>query len=574
MQTLTHNVLGEVVFDTDLSEKILEKLNASNGFRDKILQSADTAACFAFLEKIMVLCLEISEMKQRCVPELHDNRLFKQIESIMYSIINVMQDFEKTASLEKTLYRIEFETFPIIEETIATFTYFNFAALAKESEEAFWNPETGKAKALWFNRYAAESQKTGEYKYELSIIVLAFNNWEMTKQCVDSLLRWMPADLNFELILFNHGSTDGVKRYFESVNPTKQLDIKINSCSLLHTMHRVIEGKYFLQISNDVIMTPNAVENMLRACKDDPKIGYLVPSTPNVSGLQTVDIGEYSSIDEFNILAAKNNVYDPIRHEERVALCNPLAFYPSSVYFAPDVLIGGKIYRIDEHKYAFPDDLTSLLIRRKGYKVVLQNDAFCHHFGSITLGKETTPEEKQKSLDLYNKGCERFKEYYGINPWSIGKCYHPAFSDEITEILSENAFEGRINILGINCGLGSDPLRIKTLYKELFNNSDVHITNYTNMKCFERDLKTVSEKAEYIEDLSAKLKSEKKGSYHYIVLEIPVNKTHHTQEIFNICTELLTDRGVLSIHQIENYDEDNESLTEYVRYPFECLINK
>jgi glycosyltransferase involved in cell wall biosynthesis len=572
MQTLTENVLGEVVFGKDFAEKILEKLNIANGYREKILQSTDSAACFFLLEKIMVLFIEISEMKHSCVSELKENRLFKQAECVIYSIFNVMQDFEKTNSLEKALHRIEFETFPIIEEMTATFYYFNFAALEKETEEEFWNPETGKAKDLWFNRYVAESEKTGEYKYEVSIVVIAFNKWEMTKVCVDSLLKWMPASLNYELILVNHGSTDGVKRFFESVKPTKQLDIKINSCAILNCLHRVIEGKYYLAISNDVIITPNAVENMLRACKDDPKIGYIVPTTPNVSNLQTIDIDDYNSIDELNAVAEKNNVYNPKRHEERVTLCNPLSFYPSSVYFAPDILMGGKIYRIDEHKFAFPDDLVSTLIRRKGYKVILQKDAYCHHIGSATLGTEKTPEEKQQAFKTYNESSRKFKEYYGVNPWAVGRCQHPIFTDGINQRISEIAFEGCINVLGINCGLGSDPLKIKTLYKELKGNTDVHITNYTNIQSFLQDLKTVSDRAEYTEDLPAKLRAEKKESFHYVVLEIPVNKSHHTNDIIEICTELIVKGGVLCLFLIENYSDDNDSLNDYMDYPYNILV--
>jgi hypothetical protein len=393
---------------------------------------------------------------------------------------------------------------------------------------------------------------------------------------VESLLKWIPSDLNYELILFNHGSTDGVKSYFESVKPTKQIDIKINSCSLMHCVHRVLEGKYYLQVSNDVIITPNAVENMLRACKDDPRIGYIVPSTPNVSGFQRIDIGEYSTVDELNVLAAKNNIYDPKRHEERVALCNPIGFYPTSLYFEPDILISGKIYRIDEHKYAFPDDLTSFLIRRKGFKVILQKDAYCHHIGSVTLRTEKTDEDKVKSLSIYKKKSEIFKQYYGANPWSVGKCHVnniSGISDYINNII---VFEGRINILGINCGLGADPLKIKALYKELKGNSDVHITNYTNFSWFETDLKTVSEKAVYTEDLMALLKTEKPESYNHVVMVIPENKEYHTQEFIDMCFDLLIYGGSLFIWLIEDYDVNDERIDKivYNKYPFEIFVKK
>ncbi|MDR0986633.1 MAG: glycosyltransferase family 2 protein [Ruminococcus sp.] len=572
MKMLDKNILGEIVFDKVTAEKILEKLKSAESYRDNILQSSDSAVCFSQCDEITGIFDEILQLKQDT--ELPENRIFKQAECVIYSVQNVAEDFSKHDSLEKAKYRLEFETFPIIEETIATFYYFNFAALDKESEEEFWNPETGKAKDLWCNRYIAESIKTGEYKYELSIMILAYNHCEMTKQCVESLLRWMPEGLNYELILCNHGSTDDVKSYFESVKPTKQLDLKINSCSLLQSLSRLIEGKYYLSISNDVIITPNAVENMLRACKDDPKIGYLVPTTPNVSGYQNTNIGAYTTIEELNILAEKNNIYDPRRHEERVNLCNPASFYPTSVYFAPDILITGKTYRIDEHKYSFPDDLASMLVRRKGYKIVLQRDAYCHHFGSATLSTEVTDNDLIESGNKYKESRRLFKKYYGINPWSVGRVAAPAFIEAMEHVNKLAGIEGHIEILGINSGLGALPLRIKTLYKEITGNTDVHITNYTNFPWFLTDLKTVSDKAVYAEDLMALLKAEKPESYNYVVMEIPANKEYHTREFIDLCTELVVYGGVFAIWCIEDYDINDENVLDYLKYPFRTMLKK
>ncbi|MDR0903340.1 MAG: glycosyltransferase [Ruminococcus sp.] len=571
---MNKNILGEAVFDKVTAEEILEKLALAEGYRDEILHCSDVKVCFSFLDKITEIFSKILEIKESSAVELKKNRLFLQAECAVYSIFNVREDYKKYNSLEKATYRLEFETFPIIEIIIATFTYFNFAALEKSSEEEFWNPETGKAKDLWRNRYIAESIKTGEYKYELSIMVVAFNKWEMTKQCVESLLKWMPADINYELILVNHGSTDGVKTYFESVKPTKQIDIKINSCSIVQCLDKVIEGRYFLSISNDVIMTPNAVENMLRACKEDPKIGFIVPTTPNVSGNQAINIGEYKTADELDVLAAKNNVYNPLKHEERVSLCNPLSFLPTAVYFDPDVYAGGKIYRMDEHKYSFPDDLLSMSVRRKGYKVILQKDAFCHHIGSATLRTETTAQEMNESVKRYVQGAKKYKRYYGIDPWAIGKCFTGSHLIAMLDTIENFGFDGKINVLGINCGLGSDPLKIKDIYKEYKGNTDVHVTNFTNFSRFETDLKTVSERAVYAEDLMALLKAETPESYHHVVMEIPANKEYHTQEFIDQCFDLLTYCGSLFIWCVEDYDEDNECKSNYNAYPFHAIVKK
>ena len=132
----------------------------------------------------------------------------------------------------------------------------------------------------------------------------------------------------------NHGSTDGTKEYFESIAPTKQLDILINGGGL-GAFTRIIEGKYYLEVTNDVIVTENAIANMIRCMESDEKIAWVVPTTPNVSNFQTIP-AEYKTIDEMHAFARKNNQFsDPYRWEQRARLCNPISLRRTSVAFHP-----------------------------------------------------------------------------------------------------------------------------------------------------------------------------------------------------------------------------------------------
>ena len=104
--------------------------------------------------------------------------------------------------------------------------------------------------SLCHNKYIDEAEKNGVYKYDLSIIVVGYNKLEHTKLCVENLLKYIPNNINYELILLNHGSTDNTKEYFEYVSPTKQLDLLKNGGSPT-AVNRIVEGKYLLAISND-----------------------------------------------------------------------------------------------------------------------------------------------------------------------------------------------------------------------------------------------------------------------------------------------------------------------------------
>ena len=87
------------------------------------------------------------------------------------------------------------------------------------------------------NWYLEEAAQTGKYKYDVSVLILAYNHLDYTRRCVESFLQTVPPDLNYELILVNHGSSDGTKEYFEKIGPHKQLNIAVNGGGgLLYTV--------------------------------------------------------------------------------------------------------------------------------------------------------------------------------------------------------------------------------------------------------------------------------------------------------------------------------------------------
>lgn len=137
------------------------------------------------------------------------------------------------------------------------------------------------------NAYIAYSEEKKEYKFELSIIVVAFNKLDYTKMCVESLLKHLPQDISYELILVNHGSSDGTKEYFESIHPDKQLDIKVNGGGL-NAIVRIVEGKYTLITSNDVIIADHAIDNLYRCMESDESIAWAVSTTSNLCNFKCV----------------------------------------------------------------------------------------------------------------------------------------------------------------------------------------------------------------------------------------------------------------------------------------------
>lgn len=426
----------------------------------------------------------------------------------------------------QALSKIEFELLPLIQEALLQFHYWALVHPDPERTERYYRDERA---ALAANPYIDRAMETGEYKYELSIVVYAYNKVEMTRQCIESLFRYLPEGLNYELILYNHGSTDGTQAYFEALNPHKQIDIKVNGVGL-HMSHRIIEGEFFLRVSNDVYFTPGAVENMLRCLREDPSIGVVVPSTPNVSNLQTIP-AHYGSLVELEAFARENNIYDPFRHEQRARLCDPLSMHRSAT------LVGAYPFGFLGHYFEgdllrmFPDDLMAMLYRRNGIRSVLVKDAFCHHHGSATLGAETQG-------DQYAKGRVAFQAAFGIDPWGTGFCYNPDLASLLAPLDKPH-----IDILGVNAGLGSNPLKIKELYRELKRNPDVHLTNAADREWMLRELPGVSDAVgqfSTLEDLF-----DPQDRFDHIVCEDPLLGGESPLELARACFAHLHDGGSL-----------------------------
>lgn len=427
------------------------------------------------------------------------------------------------------IHKIEFETIPLILNMKQYFYFFACVYPNPKKMEKYYQEEMYE---LSKNIYLEESFQTGNYKYDVSFYIAGYNHLDYTKRCVESFLKTVPGDLNYELILLNHGSSDGTKEYFESIRPTKQIDIAVNGGGA-PAAQRIIEGKYSVGISNDVILLENSIKNLLQCIKSDPKIVYAVPSTSNISNLQTIPVSYENDIQMYEF-AKKNNIYDPYRHEQRSRLCNPIAAYASHIIWN-EFCWNGRIY--PKVASSFPDDRISLLARRDGYKCVLVKDAYCHHFGSVTWKDHF---KKNNETEYFQRGREEFKKLFKVDPWGTGFCFDPEMIEALALARKEHT-----EILGLNCGLFSNPLKIKEELKEKAHNLDVVLYAITDHQEYLLDQKGLSDTAISISSIQ-ELKNFLAGhNFHYIVWETPFQTFHSAQGVFQLLQDHLEASGTL-----------------------------
>lgn len=437
-----------------------------------------------------------------------------------------------SVDFDKSLNKIEFELIPILKIAYIQF----YCQILKETNLLeFKNFLSNDLMTFFSNPYVEESEKIKSYKYDLSIVITAYNKLDYTKKCVESVLNFLPKNYTYELIYFNHGSLDDTKLYFESMKPQKQLDIAVNG-TVPAIITTIYEGKYILGISNDVIVTENAIENMLKTIESDQTIGQVVPATPNVSNLQTIP-STYKNIEEMHKFAEKNNIWNTSRHEQRVRLCNPIVLNRSILVEKLKKEMFEAIW-LSDNVQSFPDDKHSLWYRRNGYKLILAKDAFCYHAGSVTLKSEIKEKNEQY---FYETGRKEFIKLYGIDPWGLGFCYSPELFKYLPCIDKE-----KVQILGINCGLGSNPLKVKETIRENTGNNEIKIFNFTNNSLYILDLNGVSDQVKYYKNNNELFKNTHNNKFNYIIFEQWKDEKEF-QEILKKIDNILCDNGYFCI---------------------------
>jgi len=382
---------------------------------------------------------------------------------------------------EKTEWKLEYELIPIIE--VGTMQFYYWAIVEG-------HPEAKKEFELFLRstdtfRLLDIPKEERKYELDLSIIVLGYNHLDYTIQCVDSVLENTPSNIKSEIVILNHGSTDDTKKYFENMKEVKVINVAINGVVPGVTWKAISQAKYHLGISNDIVIGTNAIQNLYLTAKQNKEYGFIVPTTPSVSNLQSVN-AEYNTIEQFLEFTARNNIYNDMRHEQRIRLCNPLQIMPSELVIRMYLEQYINIWCV-KNAWAFPDDKISLWMRRNGYKCILAKDAYCHHFGSITLKQDLGKQGEQERF--YLEGRIEFLSKYGVDPWGVGFCYDYNLFQSWKIPAIDNA-----HILGINCGLGSNSLKIKEVMREK-GAENVVLYNGTQNENFLEDLKGVSDNA-------------------------------------------------------------------------------
>lgn len=281
-----------------------------------------------------------------------------------------------------------------------------------------------------------------------SIIILTYNKLEYTKSCIESIRQYtIPA--SYELIVVDNHSTDGTVEWLK-----KQEDI----CSIYNATNSGFpkgcnqgianaKGINILLLNNDVIVTYNWLNNLLKTLYSSDDIGAVGPVTNNCPNSQSIPI-PYHSITEMHSFASQYNSQQE-HSEERLKLIGFCLLIKKEVV--------DKIGLLDEifSPGNYEDDDYSARIREAGYRILLCRDTFIHHFGGASFKEQ--PEE-------YTQLLERNRKKFEVK-WGYNSQYSSFIRQELIDLIDVLP-DAKIRVLDVGCACGATLLQIKNQYKK------------------------------------------------------------------------------------------------------------
>lgn len=348
-----------------------------------------------------------------------------------------------------------------------------------------------------------------------SIIILTYNNLNYNRICLESIKKYTTVG-TYEIIIVDNNSTDGTREWLK-----KQTDIKLifndenvgfpKGCNL--GINIAEKDNDILFLNNDTKVTPRWLDNLKICLYSDEKIGATASITNNCSNYQAVSV-PYIDIENMVDFADKNNVSSQKKWEQKSRLIGFCMLIKREII--------NKIGTFDERFTPgnFEDDDLCMRIIEAGYKLMVCNDSFIHHFGSTSFKKDYS-----KFNDALRTNAQKFEEKWGFNSNS-----QSLLKFDVIGCINE-PIEKNLNILEFNCGLGATLLRLKYMYP----NARLYgiETNRNIARICEKIIDIMAE--EFEENYIMNFKESKVDFFDYIILG---NKLQFSKDPWKLLKEI------------------------------------
>jgi GT2 family glycosyltransferase len=275
---------------------------------------------------------------------------------------------------------------------------------ARERRRAFAQKHT------WEVRYRTVLPSVEKAFPLASIIVVSYNNYPLTRRCLESVLKnteWP----NYELWVVDNGSKDETPGYLKQLTsryPRVRVILNKENRGFAIANNqalRLCSGKYIVFLNNDTVVPPFWLSGLIRHLASHPDWGLVGPVTNWIGNEAQIPVG-YKNLEDMPRWA--------LEYTRKNA--NKWFEIPVAALFCAAMRrdVFEKVGELDERFVVgmFEDDDYTLRIRNAGYKVVCVEDVFVHHEGKASF--KTLPENEYKRIFEENK--RRYEEKWQ-KPW-------------------------------------------------------------------------------------------------------------------------------------------------------------
>lgn len=218
----------------------------------------------------------------------------------------------------------------------------------------------------------------------VSIIVVTYNNLDLTTACIDSLIRNTTYP-SFEIIVIDNASEDGTQSYLRQLSRSElPIRIELNRenrgfAAANNQGLRMAKGDVLVLLNNDTLVPKGWLDPLLRHL-DDPSVGLVGPVTNEIGNEAKISV-DYLDPEGMEVFADQNAA----RHPRQFFDIPMLAMF--CVAMRRDVMEA--VGPLDEAfgLGLFEDDDYSRRIQDKGFRTICAEDAFVHHVGGASFTK-------------------------------------------------------------------------------------------------------------------------------------------------------------------------------------------
>lgn len=249
--------------------------------------------------------------------------------------------------------------------------------------------------------------ETLSLEQRVSVIVVTYNNLALTKDCLNSLVKYCDYD-NTEIIVVDNASSDETPRFLKCwAEGGKNRKIILNCdnkgfAAANNQGLRMATGDYLVLLNNDTYVTPGWLKTFINHLNTDPTIGIIGPVTNNIGNEARINV-RYEDFDQMIL----NSSEFTIRHLGQLMELRTVAFF--CVMFHRDTYLAVGELDEDFGRGFFEDDDYCRRIEQRGLRVVCAQDVFVHHHLSASFNQL----KNEDRIKLFNENKEKYEKKWG-----------------------------------------------------------------------------------------------------------------------------------------------------------------